>query len=193
MEEAQKVMERYKDRFGPALVAKMRAKLGLDIEREGDDKLANGLFEIMHANRADFTLTFRNLSKLSKSDASRDAPVRDLFLDRAAFDAWAAQYRERLAHEPRDDAERAAAMNRVNPKYVLRNHLAENAIRRAAEKFFGSGASSGRAAPSIRRTARIRSLRGPAARLGERSRSQLFFVGSPSYTRPSRPDQRNDR
>ncbi|WP_321791103.1 protein adenylyltransferase SelO [Caballeronia sp. J97] len=136
VEAAQKVMERYKDRFGPALVAKMRAKLGLDIEREGDDKLANGLFEIMHANRADFTLTFRNLSKLSKTDAGRDAPVRDLFLDRAAFDAWAAQYRERLAHEPRDDAARAEAMNRVNPKYVLRNHLAEQAIRQANEKDF---------------------------------------------------------
>jgi serine/tyrosine/threonine adenylyltransferase len=136
VEEAQKVLERYKDRFGPALVAKMRAKLGLEIEREGDDQLANELFGIMHANRADFTLTFRNLSKLSKSDASRDAPVRDLFLDRAAFDAWAAQYRERLAHEPRDDAARAAAMNRVNPKYVLRNHLAEQAIRRANEKDF---------------------------------------------------------
>ncbi|CCD37427.1 Selenoprotein O and cysteine-containing homologs [Candidatus Paraburkholderia kirkii UZHbot1] len=136
VQEAQKLLEHYRERFAPALVAKMRAKLGLEVEREGDDKLANGLFEIMHANRTDFTLTFRNLSKLSKSDASQDAPVRDLFLDRAAFDAWTAQYRERLTHEPRDDAARAAAMNRVNPKYVLRNHLAENAIRRASEKDF---------------------------------------------------------
>jgi serine/tyrosine/threonine adenylyltransferase len=117
----------------------MRAKLGLDTAHEGDDALANKLFEIMHANRADFTLTFRNLAKLSKApgaDASNDAPVRDLFLDRAAFDAWAAEYRARLAHETRDDAARAAAMNRVNPKYVLRNHLAENAIRQAKEKDF---------------------------------------------------------
>lgn len=136
VEEAQKVLEGFKARFAPALVATMRAKLGLAVEREGDDALANGLFEIMHANRADFTLTFRNLSKLRKADASGDAPVRDLFLDRAAFDAWAAQYRERLAHETRDDAARADAMNRVNPKYVLRNHLAEQAIRQAAEKDF---------------------------------------------------------
>ncbi len=136
VEEAQKVMERYKTRFGPALEATMRAKLGLALAREGDDKLANGFFEITHANRADFTLTFRNLAKLSKTDASGDAPVRDLFLDRAAFDAWAAMYRERLAHETRDAAARAEAMNRVNPKYVLRNHLAEQAIRQAAEKDF---------------------------------------------------------
>ncbi|WP_370652112.1 YdiU family protein [Caballeronia sp. TF1N1] len=134
VEEAQKVLERYKARFGPVFEAKMRAKLGLEIAREGDDKLANGLLEIMHANRADFTLTFRNLSKLAKSDTSNDSPVRDLFLDRAAFDAWAVQYRERLAHETRDDMDRRAAMNRVNPKYVLRNHLAEQAIRQASEK-----------------------------------------------------------
>jgi uncharacterized protein YdiU (UPF0061 family) len=114
----------------------MRAKLGLAETREGDDKLANALLEVMHANRADFTMTFRNLAKMSKADASNDAPARDLFLDRAAFDAWASDYRARLAEETLSDAERAAAMNRVNPKYVLRNHLAEQAIRRAAEKDF---------------------------------------------------------
>jgi uncharacterized protein YdiU (UPF0061 family) len=90
----------------------------------------------MHANRADFTLTFRHLSRLSKYDASGDAPVRDLFLDRAAFDAWANDYRGRLSEETRDDAARAIAMNRVNPKFVLRNHLAETAIRHAKEKDF---------------------------------------------------------
>ena len=41
----------------------MRAKLGLAEIRDGDDKLANRLFEVMHANRADFTLTFRNLAQ----------------------------------------------------------------------------------------------------------------------------------
>ncbi|KMY85153.1 Selenoprotein O and cysteine-containing [Candidatus Paraburkholderia calva] len=136
VEEAQKVMERYKTYFAPALEAKMRAKLGLEVAREEDIALANNLFEVMHANRADFTLTFRNLAKIAKADSSRDAPVRDLFLDRAAFDAWAVRYRERLAQETRDDDARAEAMNRVNPKYVLRNHLAEQAIRQAAGKDF---------------------------------------------------------
>jgi uncharacterized protein YdiU (UPF0061 family) len=136
VKDAQRVLEGFKGRFAPALEARMRAKLGLETEREGDDALANKLFEIMHANRADFTLTFRNLAKLSKHEASNDAPVRDLFLDRAAFDAWANDYRARLSHETRDDAARAEAMNRVNPKYVLRNHLAEAAIRKAKEKDF---------------------------------------------------------
>ncbi|MHB9839029.1 protein adenylyltransferase SelO [Paraburkholderia terrae] len=136
VQDAQRVLEGFKARFAPALEARMRAKLGLETQREGDDAIANKLFEIMHANRADFTLTFRNLSKLSKHDASGDTSVRDLFLDRAAFDAWASDYRARLSHETRDDAARAEAMNRVNPKYVLRNHLAEAAIRQAKEKDF---------------------------------------------------------
>jgi uncharacterized protein YdiU (UPF0061 family) len=134
--DAQGVLERFKERFAPGLEARMRAKLGFEFAHDGDDALANRLFEIMHANRADFTLTFRHLAKLSKHDASHDAPVRDLFLDRAAFDAWANDYRARLAEETRDDAARADAMNRVNPKYVLRNHLAQTAIERAVQQDF---------------------------------------------------------
>ncbi|SEA78798.1 protein adenylyltransferase SelO [Paraburkholderia sartisoli] len=136
VQDAQRVLEGFKERFAPALERRMREKLGLETAQPGDDQLANSLFEIMHANRADFTLTFRHLARLSKRDASGDAPVRDLFLDRAAFDTWAAGYRTRLAHETRDDASRAIAMNRVNPKFVLRNHLAETAIRKAKEKDF---------------------------------------------------------
>ncbi|MGA3251550.1 MAG: protein adenylyltransferase SelO family protein, partial [Paraburkholderia sp.] len=136
VKDAQRVLEGFKDRFAPALECRMRAKLGLQNERPGDDALANRLFEVMQANRADFTLTFRNLARVSKRDASGDAPVRDLFLDRAAFDVWVNDYRTRLSEETLDDAERAIAMNRVNPKFILRNHLAETAIRRAREKDF---------------------------------------------------------
>lgn len=57
-------------------------------------------------------------------------------VDRRAFDAWLARYRRRLALEARSDEERAAAMNRVNPLYVLRNHLAEIAIRDARQGDF---------------------------------------------------------
>jgi uncharacterized protein YdiU (UPF0061 family) len=57
--------------------------------------------------------------------------VRDLVIDRAAFDGWAARYRERLRAEGSDDTSRRRRMDAVNPKYVLRNHLAEVAIRQA--------------------------------------------------------------
>ena len=59
----------------------------------------------------------------------------DLFVDRAAFDAWGSDYRARLQSEGSvDDVARAHRMNRVNPLYVLRNHLAEIAIRAARDQ-----------------------------------------------------------
>jgi uncharacterized protein YdiU (UPF0061 family) len=136
VEAAQGMLETYRSHFAGALDGMMRAKLGLAHTQAGDDGLANRLFEVMQANRADFTLTFRHLAGVVRDGTHGDAPVRDLFIDRAAIDAWLAEYRARLASETRDDAARAIAMNRVNPKYVLRNHLAETAIRLANEKDF---------------------------------------------------------
>ena len=93
----------------------------------------------------DFTLFFRRLSglRLDVTDADRaaaDAPLRDLFLDRAGFDAWAVLYRERLRQEQSVDAQRGEAMNRVNPKYILRNYLAQVAIEKAQNGDFSETA-----------------------------------------------------
>jgi len=136
VEAAQGALETYRTHFAGALDRMMRAKLGLATVRDGDDALVNRLFDVMQANHADFTLTFRHLAGVRREGTQGDAPVRDLFIDRAAIDGWLAEYRARLAHETRDDAARKIAMNRVNPKYVLRNHLAETAIRQANEKDF---------------------------------------------------------
>lgn len=122
----------YLDEYQRAVDAVFRAKLGLGTERPDDSSLVSDLIALLHANRTDWTLFWRRLSGLRiRGSVADDAPVRDLVVDRAAFDAWAARYRGRLAVEASEDAERAAGMNRVNPKYVLRNHLAETAIRRA--------------------------------------------------------------
>jgi serine/tyrosine/threonine adenylyltransferase len=58
----------------------------------------------------------------------------DHFQDRVAFDIWFADYQIRLSTEEQNPSERQAAMNRVNPKYVLRNYLAEIAIRKARDE-----------------------------------------------------------
>jgi uncharacterized protein YdiU (UPF0061 family) len=71
---------------------------------------------------------------LRAADAGADAAVRDLVINRERFDAWAVRYRARLQAESSVDAERAARMNRANPKYVLRNYLAEVAIRKARDE-----------------------------------------------------------
>ena len=127
-------LEPYKSVFPQALLAALRAKLGLVGERPEDQALVDDLLRLMAAGRSDFTITFRRLAGFDSAEGaspeSRSA-VRDLFIDRAAFDAWGERYATRLRAEQSDDTERALRMNRVNPKFVLRNHMAETAIRQA--------------------------------------------------------------
>ncbi|KAA3651326.1 MAG: YdiU family protein [Proteobacteria bacterium] len=112
---------------------RLRTKLGLVEARDDDEALIGGLYMMLHTQHTDYTLFFRALGELPAVAGSpaQDAPVRDLATDRAACDAWLAQWRARLALAPRPDAERRAAMQAVNPKYVLRNWVAETAIRAA--------------------------------------------------------------
>jgi serine/tyrosine/threonine adenylyltransferase len=127
----------YEGEFGAAIQQRLRAKLGLRDNRDGDAQLVDELLKLMSAAQADYTITMRRLCDFDSAPAALNAPLRDLFIDRAAFDAWAARYRARLAQECSDDAERAARMRRVNPKFVLRNYLAEEAIRAARAGDFG--------------------------------------------------------
>ncbi len=90
----------------------------------------------MQASHVDFTLFFRRLGDLQVDNQTADAPLRDLFIDRPAFDAWAVQYRARLKRENSQDSARRVAMHAVNPKYVLRNYLAQIAIEKAQNKDF---------------------------------------------------------
>jgi uncharacterized protein YdiU (UPF0061 family) len=129
-------LEPYKAAFPQALKRQMRAKLGLATEHEGDTALIDGLLKCMAADAADFSITFRRLAQFSTAEGARNDIVRDMFLGREAFDAWAQTYAARLRAEGSIDAERAERMNRVNPKYVLRNHLAEVAIREAQQGDF---------------------------------------------------------
>jgi uncharacterized protein YdiU (UPF0061 family) len=126
----------YVDAYGEQFDTLMHAKLGLATNQDDDRALFDEMFSLMHDNHVDFTLFFRRLGLLRTdvSEAERetaDAPLRDLFLDRPAFDAWAVRYRTRLAQEDRGDAARMQAMHQVNPKYILRNYLAQVAIEKA--------------------------------------------------------------
>lgn len=126
-------LETYKSEFSAALDDVFHAKLGLATRADEDEGLIERLIQLLHVNRVDWTIFWRRLASLRSESIStdHDAPLRDLFPDRAAFDAWAVDYRQRLRRESSHDAERAPRMNRVNPKYVLRNHLAEAAISKA--------------------------------------------------------------
>jgi uncharacterized protein YdiU (UPF0061 family) len=136
-------IDSFVDEYARAIDDVYRAKLGLSTRQADDESLVNGLIDLLNANHTDWPRFWRRLSQLAVDamDPAQDAPVRDLIIDRPAFDAWVAQYRARLRAEGSDDAERRTRMDRVNPKYVLRNHLAEIAIGKArgddGERDFG--------------------------------------------------------
>ena len=130
-------LEPYKRTFADALLARWSAKLGLATREDTDRELVDDLLRLMAADRCDFTITFRRAATFSTVPGDASAGLRDLFIDRPGFDAWAARYAQRLRRESSVDAERALRMNRANPKYVLRNHLAEAAIRAAQSGEFG--------------------------------------------------------
>ena len=130
IEIAYEVLDRFGKTFVPENLALWRAKLGLRDAREDDPALVNALLTVLDRSKADFTTVFRLLAAV-RTDSDAAPAVRDHVLDVAAFDAWLADYRARLRAEQSEDAARAARMNRVNPKYVLRNHLAQAAIDKA--------------------------------------------------------------
>lgn len=113
--------------FSQAFRSRMRAKLGLDTPQDGDDALMEALLALMARAGADHSLTFRRLSDTVRTgNAAAWAP---LFGRGAAeeAEAWAKGYLARLSVE--GDPDRPARMDRVNPKYVPRNWIAERAIR----------------------------------------------------------------
>ena len=140
VEDAQVALAPFKTIFSAAMDDAMHAKLGLLARHPEDQSLFDRLFTLLQESRADFTIFFRRLADLGcvaePSDRSPRPDARDLFLDRERFDVWAAAYLTRLALEGREPGERRLAMNAVNPKYVLRNHLAEAAIVKARGKDF---------------------------------------------------------
>ena len=131
LEKAQAAVNAFPVRFAAAYDAGARSKLGLEQARVEDAALMQDLLQCMADNHADFTLTFRRLCELGGATSAADGPVRSLFDDPVAFDGWAVRWRERLAGEARQEHQRQAAMRRVNPAFIPRNHLVEEAIQAA--------------------------------------------------------------
>ncbi len=135
IEPAQETVDRFPGLYNDAYLTGLRAKLGLREKRDGDKDLADDLLKRMAENEADFTLTFRHLSDAATLlPTEADAPVRALFNEGNAFDAWAELWRKRLAQEAGDETEREADMRRVNPAFIPRNHLVAEVIEAAEER-----------------------------------------------------------
>ena len=130
---AKQALESYKTVFPEAFMARMRAKLGLREASDGDGALIDGILLLLAQNRVDYPIFWR---RLSHAVGTQDMePVRDLFADRAGLDQWLLLYSEQSRHM--DVAHQADLMLKNNPKFVLRNHLGEQAIRAAKLGDFG--------------------------------------------------------
>ena len=120
-------LEPFKAIFPRELESRMRAKLGLTTTQPNDRDLIDGLYTLLAANRVDYNLFWRCLSDhVAGGDVET---VRDLVADRASLDDWLQQFAQRLTLESAGQA--AQLMLKTNPKFVLRNHLGEQAIRAA--------------------------------------------------------------
>lgn len=121
--------------YKAAYLTGFRRKLGLFEAHNDDEALISDLLTRMAEGGADFTLTFRALSDVAGNTAPDDS-ARELFANKAAYDAWAFVWRERLSREPQTPQQRGAAMKSVNPKYIPRNHRVESAIAAAEQGRF---------------------------------------------------------
>lgn len=121
-------LRRYELAYNERFLQNMRDKLGLAQEDESDLSLIMDTFSMLHEHRVDYTLFFRGLSNLSSKGT---APIRDLFVDRSVADEWLDRYEQRLQSETRAHDQREYQMRTVNPKYILRNYLAQQVILEA--------------------------------------------------------------
>jgi serine/tyrosine/threonine adenylyltransferase len=116
-------------------LALMRKRLGLLSADDGDDVLIQRLLQLMQDSAVDYSLFFRELGDSPAAQAV--ARLREDFVDLAGFDAWAADYLARSARDGDDQIQRSKRMHAANPKYILRNYLAQQVIEAAEQGDYG--------------------------------------------------------
>jgi uncharacterized protein YdiU (UPF0061 family) len=134
LDQAHEALAAFAPQFERTRLQLLRAKLGLTpstFESHPEDQaLIEDLLNLMAANQADYTQTFRRLATLASPGAEAGASP---LIPSAAFDEWAVRFRERLAMEPSTHAQRTAQMLRTNPVFIPRNHLVEAVITAAVD------------------------------------------------------------
>jgi uncharacterized protein YdiU (UPF0061 family) len=145
----QQALQRYQVTLDDEVQATMARKLGLRaFEPDSDEELVGTLLAMLQGTETDMTIFYRRLADLpcaprDNGDAEDDARLvarfgdahyRELTPEQVRLVAdWLRGYRARIGRDGTPDHERRAAMNRVNPRYVLRNYLAQQAIERAEQ------------------------------------------------------------
>jgi uncharacterized protein YdiU (UPF0061 family) len=132
LERAKDLLGTFAGQYHIAYQSGMRRKLGLTMEQDSDAALAADLLELMAANDADFTLTFRRLCDAAEDEEGVEG-MHSLFQDTEPLDRWLGAWKLRFHCETREPKQRAAQMRLANPIYIPRNHLVEEVIDAAVE------------------------------------------------------------
>uniref|UniRef100_A0A6G1R435 Selenoprotein O n=1 Tax=Hypotaenidia okinawae TaxID=2861861 RepID=A0A6G1R435_9GRUI len=134
---ASQILEGYGERYYMRLTELFKTKLGLLGENEDDNYLIAFLLKLMEDTKADFTMTFRQLSEIT-ADQLQELHIPEEFWalqdlgKHQLFSEWVAMYLWRLHRNKSDsDTQRRTRMTTVNPRYILRNWMAESAVQKA--------------------------------------------------------------
>ena len=136
----EKILEGYKSNFEKKSQDMMRAKLGLTSDKETDINIIQSLENNLQATETDMTIFFRTLSSFKKEQPEKGVElIQDAFYTPDTIKGnvlnnwkqWFADYAKRLEDETTSADERLQQMNKINPKYVLRNYMAQLAIDKA--------------------------------------------------------------
>ncbi len=131
MQQAIDALADYEKIFSRHFFQLMGEKLGLKERDKEVLTIINQLLSLLESNRVDYTVFFRSLASFDQAAGSSNLLIRNQFTDRDAFDAWAEKYQRQLVKESSDNRTRALLMNLHNPKYILRNYLAQIVIEKA--------------------------------------------------------------
>lgn len=134
----QEILNEYQEEVQVAYLEMMKSKLGLFETYNNDRKIIEDLENVLELSETDMTLFFRLLSNF-KDEADGLILIKDAFYKpeeikgeiETKWNAWFSNYEERLLKETKGNKERTELMNSVNPKYVLRNYMAQLAINAA--------------------------------------------------------------
>ena len=131
-EEAQgEILQTYEEIFQSTLAKLFREKLGLKQDQSEDAALIQGLLDIMESENLDYTNTFRNLTQALTNKITPE-------LDSAVAKSWIVSFQERQIKEDLSVDKKVISMNQVNPKFILRNYMAQEAIEAAENNDFSA-------------------------------------------------------
>ena len=130
---ATEVLENFSKETNQRILDLMCEKIGLNGGKKENETLLRNLLKIMMENKADYTITFRNLSKVLFEDSDE---FFNQFSEKKEINAWLNNWKQALKNEYKDLSKLPNRLNRINPVYIPRNHQVQLAIDLAYENDF---------------------------------------------------------